>query len=46
MHGKGIIKWKDGKSYDGEYIDDKKHGKGIFEWTDGRKYMGFWNKGK
>lgn len=30
MHGKGIIKWKDGKSYDGDYMDDKKHGKGVF----------------
>ena len=30
MHGKGVIIWRDGKSYDGEYIDDKKQGKGVF----------------
>ena len=46
MHGKGNIKWQDGKSYDGEYMDDKKHGKGTFIWADGRKYIGYWNKGK
>ena len=46
MHGKGKIKWTDGKSYVGEYEDDKKHGQGVFEWSDGRKYVGHWYKGK
>jgi hypothetical protein len=46
MHGKGNIRWSDGKSYDGDYMEDKKHGKGIFEWADGRKYLGYWIKGK
>ena len=23
MHGKGIFTWKDGRKYDGEYVDDK-----------------------
>ena len=40
MNGNGVIKWKDGKQYTGQYVDDKKHGNGIFEWADGRKYMG------
>ena len=30
----------DGRSYEGEYIDDKKHGYGVFIWGDGRKYDG------
>ncbi len=46
MHGKGKITWPDGKSYTGDYEDDKKHGEGIFEWPDGRKYIGSWKNGK
>ena len=26
MHGKGIYTWKDGRKYEGEYLNDKKHG--------------------
>ena len=25
MHGKGVYKWPDGRSYDGEYFNDKKN---------------------
>lgn len=32
MEGKGLYKWKDGRSYDGEFKNDKKHGFGIFTW--------------
>lgn len=46
MHGKGKIIWPDGKSYVGDYEDDKKHGEGTFEWPDGRKYIGSWKNGK
>ena len=28
MHGKGIYIWKDGRKYEGEYVNDKKHGFG------------------
>jgi hypothetical protein len=31
-HGKGLYTWKDGRSYDGEYLNDKKHGFGIYTW--------------
>jgi hypothetical protein len=41
-----LIRWPDGKSYEGEYVDDKKHGKGEFKWADGKKFVGTWNKGK
>lgn len=30
MHGKGIYTWKDGRRYEGEYLNDKKHGYGIY----------------
>ena len=29
MDGKGIYRWKDGRSYEGEYCNDKKHGYGM-----------------
>jgi hypothetical protein len=30
MHGKGIFTWKDGRRYEGEYIEDKVNYKGKF----------------
>ena len=36
MHGFGRITWKDGRSYEGQYFNDKKHGFGIYTWPDGR----------
>ena len=32
MHGKGTFWWKDGRKYEGDYVEDKKHGKGTFDW--------------
>lgn len=46
MHGKGKYTWPDGRSYDGEYVNDKKEGKGIYTWADGRQYNGQWLNGK
>lgn len=31
MHGKGIYTWKDGRRYEGEYLNDKKHVKIIIK---------------
>jgi hypothetical protein len=42
MNGYGITTWVDGRSYEGEYLNDKKHGFGTFLWPDGRKYVGHW----
>ena len=42
MNGRGVYFWKDGRKYDGEYVNDKKHGFGIYTWPDGRcKYKIF-----
>ena len=41
----GTYEWKDGRKYQGEYLDDKKHGYGIFKWYDGRQYAGYWANG-
>ena len=42
----GVYTWSDGRSYLGEYKDDKKHGYGIYKWNDGRLYLGNWMRGK
>jgi hypothetical protein len=36
MHGHGLLVWKDGKKYEGEFVNDKREGKGTFTWADGR----------
>ena len=46
MNGFGILKWPDGKIYEGNYKDDNKNGFGTFIWSDGRKYIGSWQDGK
>lgn len=56
MHGKGVYTWKDGRVYDGEYVEDKKNGYGVYRWADGRSnkltniftlvYEGQWENGK
>lgn len=46
MDGKGIFRWPDGKTYEGEYVKDKKQGKGTYKWPDGRVYEGGWHNGK
>ena len=46
MNGRGIYHWRDGRHYDGEYLNDKKHGYGIYKWNDGRYYEGYWLHGK
>ena len=53
MNGRGIYTWKDGRKYEGQYVNDKKHGYGVYVWPDGRsingnylEYEGFWSNGK
>ena len=46
MDGKGTYTWPDGRSYEGEYKNDKKHGTGTYKWADGRVYVGGWDSGK
>ena len=46
MHGKGLLKWKDGKQYQGDFCNDKREGQGVFTWRDGRVYEGQWKDGK
>lgn len=34
--------WSDGRTYTGEWKDNKMHGHGEFKWLDGRSYTGYY----
>lgn len=46
MHGHGVIIYKDGNIYEGQFRDDKRTGYGVYIWTDGKKYEGWWYDSK
>jgi len=46
MHGQGTLIWRDGKQYEGHFLNDKREGQGTFKWKDGRVYEGEWKDGK
>jgi len=39
-HGKGIVTWRNGDSYFGQFDMNKRTGKGIFYWKNGKRYEG------
>jgi len=39
-HGEGIMRWQDGRQYQGQFAFDKMHGEGCMSWPDGAKYVG------
>lgn len=45
MNGCGVFLWKDGRSYKGEYKDDKKHNFGMYYGNEGKRYEGMWECG-
>jgi hypothetical protein len=32
MDGTGTLTWKDGKRYEGNFVNDKREGHGVFIW--------------
>ena len=46
MHGKGLLIWKDGNRYLGNFYLDKRQGRGVFTWKDGRTYDGSFQNSK
>lgn len=47
MEGKGLFVWKQqGKSFNGDWLNNMMHGSGIFSWTDGRRYVGEYKEDK
>jgi hypothetical protein len=45
MNGFGTFNWPDGRSYEGNYLNDEKDGHGIFCLANGSKYIGNWKHG-
>ena len=45
-HGVGILKFKGGNEYTGEFINDKREGYGVYRWSDSRKFKGWWYDNK
>lgn len=45
VHGKGVFRFNDGASYEGEYKNGKKDGFGTFIFSNGEKYIGYYRKG-
>ena len=43
--GNGTMQWKDGRTYSGQYVDDKRHGVGTYEDESGL-YSGGWQDDK
>jgi len=42
----GVVKYKSGSKYDGEWVDNKRHGQGTYYYAKGNKYIGSWLDGK
>ena len=41
-HGKGVMNYPDGGTYDGSFVDGKQQGKGKYVWPNGDVYEGDW----
>lgn len=39
-----MIKYPDGRIYQGEFLNDMKHGKGVYTWPNGKIYDGEWKE--
>jgi hypothetical protein len=46
MEGYGVMTWKDGKKYEGEYVNDKMEGAGVLYEPGIGIFHGSWMKGK
>jgi len=40
------LKFLDGSTYEGEFVNDEMTGEGTYLWGDGRKYVGRWENSK
>jgi hypothetical protein len=39
-NGKGVMKWIDGRKFEGDLKNGREHGNGVFLWKDGTRYEG------
>ena len=42
MNGLGVLKWADGKVYEGEFENDMRHGQGKLTTPTGDVFQGLW----
>ena len=42
MTGRGVLRWANGNSYEGDYVNGERTGRGVFRWADGDSYEGDW----
>ena len=42
----GICKWPNGKTYEGDFVDDQEHGQGTETLANGEEYVGGFRGGK
>ena len=40
-----VYKWKDGRTYEGNFLEDQRNGLGEYKWPDGACYKGFFKAG-
>jgi hypothetical protein len=45
-HGRGIMRYRNGSVYTGQWKNGKMHGNGTIRWNDGTMYSGQWKMGK
>lgn len=45
-HWKGVIIYKTGRFYEGDWFNDKRHGLGYEEFANGNRYKGEYRTGK
>lgn len=41
-HGKGLLRFRDGSIYEGDFVDGLKHGRGVYWWATGHRFEGEW----
>jgi L1 cell adhesion molecule like protein len=46
MQGFGVLLWKDGRKYEGTWMDGKKHGEGVTWYSNGRLSRDIWRYGR
>ena len=46
MHGKGLLTYENGNTYEGEFVKNRREGYGSFSWVNGKKFEGHWKNGK
>merc|ERR1711924_274013 len=42
----GMMRWSDGRKYEGNWLEGHMHGFGTFHWPDGRNFSGQWVTGR